>query len=461
MTNSAPNILLILVDQLRYDCLGVNGHPMVQTPNLNRLAAEGMNFSHAFTPSPVCVPARASLMTGAWATRHLAIANPDTEAPRPFSENMPVFSQLLREAGYWLGWVGKWQIQPKLGPLDYGFHQYIDDKEYGQWRSQRGLEPKPHKNSWFGEADPFIKPEESRLGWGAQQVIGLLNQTSNRPNRPFFIRWDPNEPHLPNIVPEPYASLYPPEKIEPWPGWGDTLEGKPFMQSKMRRTWGIDGWTWENWAPVVSRYLGEVSLMDAQVGRILDELDRTGLSRDTLVIFTTDHGDLCGSHGLIDKHYVMYDDVVHVPFIARWPGRIAPGSRSDSFVCHAIDLAATFCELAGKTVPDTFQGQSLVPIFEGGQNGREDILAMYQGNQFGLYSQRMLRGRRFKYVLNASAEDEFYDLHNDPGEHHNLAYHPEYASEISFSRHRLIAWMEEIKDPLLNEWVRSALEKGI
>ena len=108
--------------------------------------------------------------------------------------------------------------------------------------------------------------------------------------------------------------------------------------------------------------LGQISLLDAQLGRVLATLDRLGLAENTLVVYTTDHGGLCGGHGMIDKHYVMYDDVVHVPFVARWPGHIAADSVCDAFITHGLDLAATFCDVAGATIPETFQGQSLATV---------------------------------------------------------------------------------------------------
>lgn len=228
----------------------------------------------------------------------------------------------------------------------------------------------------------------------------------------------------------------------------------------MRETWGVEGWTWNDWAPVVARYLGTISLLDAQIGRILDTLDRLKLADNTLVIYSADHGDLCGGHGMMDKHYVCYDDVVRVPLIVRWPGRIAtPGSVCDAFVSHEIDLAATFCDLAGVAIPPTFQGQSLVPLLRNGAstNDRPDIFAQYMGSQFGLFSQRMVRDRRWKYVWNAVAEDELYDLAADPGEITNRAADPACADETRRLRARLVAWMEQIGDPLLNEWTRPLL----
>jgi len=456
------NFLIISSDQHRYDCVGVNGHPLLKTPNLDRLAAEGIRFTNAYCPIPLCVPGRASFLTGTWPWRHLSIANWDTEAPRPLRRDLPTWSQALADAGYWLGYVGKWHVDRDRDPTHFGFHEFVNAWRYGEWRRAQGLPPVPTRQGWLGETDTAITPEQSRLAWGADQTIAMLRARA-ADRRPFVVRWDPPEPHLPNRPPEPYASMYPPGQIEPWPSFPDTLEGKPYIQAQQLRTWRLDGWTWEQWAPVVSRYLGDVSLMDAQIGRVLQTLDNLGMADDTVVIYTTDHGDMCGSHGMIDKHFIMYDDVVRVPLFIRWPGRIAPGGVCEAFTSHLIDLASTILDLAGVPIPETFQGMSLEPLLLGEveDTGREDIFASYHGNQFGLYSQRMVRTRRWKYVWNATAEDELYDLEADPAELHNRATDPACAAVLAHLRKRLVAWMEETGDPLLNQWTRPQLLEGL
>lgn len=457
---SQPNILLIFTDQHRYDCIGAHGHPLIRTPNLDRLIAEGVTFSHAFCPSPVCRPARASLLTGVWPTRHGIICNENLESPAFLRDGLPTFSEELARAGYYLGHVGKWQVDQERDPTAFGFEDYVPAGRYREWRKAQGLAPVPRTNGFWGEVDPAITPEQSRLAWGAGETISLL-QNAKADGRPFFIRWDTDEPHLPNVVPEPYTSMYHPASIPPWPSFGDPLTAKPYIQRQQLRSWGIDGWTWEQWAPTVARYLGEISLLDAQIGRILDELDALGLAENTLVVYTPDHGDLCGGHGMADKHYVMYDDVAHVPLILRWPGVIPAGQTCDAFVTSGIDLATTFCEVAGANPPATFVGKSLLPLARGeGGNGRQDIFAMYFGNQFGLYSQRMVRDRRWKYVWNLTAEDELYDLALDPAEITNLATAPAALLELARLRGRMLAWLEETHDPIVNMWTRRQLEQG-
>ena len=460
---SRPNILLIHSDQHRFDCLGVNGHPLPVTPNLDRLAAGGMNFTRAFTPAPICVPERNSLMHGCWPSRHLCLANQGTEAPRPPAGELPTWSRSLRDAGYALDFLGQWHDRSDKTPLDpmYGFDTFFPDSRYGAWRAGQGLPPRPNRNSRFGEADDAITPDQSRLAWVADAVIERLRARAADSSRPFFIRWDPVEPHLPNIVPEPYASRFDPASIPPWGSFGDPLENKPAIQRQQLLSWKIDGRPWSEWSKTVARYLGEISLLDAQVGRVLDELDRLGLAGDTLVIYTCDHGDMCGSHGMIDKHYVMYDDVTHVPLIVRWPGRIAPGSTCGEFVSHSLDLAATFVDIAGAARPETFQGTSLAPAFAGGAlAGRDTMISQYFGNQFGLFSQRMVRNRRWKYVWNGTAEDELYNLDTDKGELHNLATAPECADVLARLRKRLWELMQETGDPLANFWIKRQLLEG-
>lgn len=331
------------------------------------------------------------------------------------------YSETLAESGYTLGYVGKWHVSETESPEDFGFDDYVPNSEYAEWREKRGLPERPRTNGWFGEIDPAIDANESRLAWGVDRSIQLLERYATSDER-FHLRFDPFEPPLPNVVPEPYASMYNPDDIDPWPSFADDLADKPYIQRQQRRTWQL-----EDWAPIVSRYLGEISLLDAQIGRLLDALDRLGLTDDTLVVCTADHGDLCGGYGMIDKHYIMYDDVIHVPLIAQWPGTIPEGESPDAFISQSIDLPATFCDVAGVCAPSSFEGRSLVPVLRDGpseQTRRSDIYAMYHGNQFGLYTQRMARNDRWKYVWNATAKDELYDLATDPGEIDNFALDP-------------------------------------
>ncbi len=452
-----PNILFIYSDQHRYDCTGVNGHPLVSTPNMDRIAREGVNFKHAFTPIPMCVPARCSLLSGQFAPRHGVIFNFDGETFKELDPELPTSARTVQMAGYHTIHIGRWHVDPQRTPLDYGFHDYVPGWRYSQWRKNKGIEPTPREGGWRGCPDPYVTPEESSLGWGADRVIEWMEKNTEYTD-PFFIRWHMVQPHLACHPCEPFASMYPPEQIDPWPGFSDEFENKPRIQRQMKATWGVEGIPWEQWAQMVSLYLGEISQLDSQIGRVLETLDRLGIADDTLVIYTADHGDMCGSHGMVDKHYIMYDDVVRVPLMMRWPGVIAAGMETDAFVSNAVDLAATFCDAAGADIPESFQGESLLPVLTGRQEGRKDIYSTYSGNQFGSFSQRMVRDDQWKYIWNATEIDELYDLQNDPGELVNRITDPACGKEVTRLRKRLVSWMEKTEDSILNNWTRKMIE---
>lgn len=455
-----PNLLLIHADQHRYDCIAVHGHPLLKTPNLDRLAREGTDFRHAFTPIPICSPARASLLTGAWPTRHGCVVIPGCEAYHPAAKELPTLWSLLGAAGYRQALVGKFHNEVAGQPQDHGCDNYVPHSLYNEWRRERGIPPSPDDNGYFGEADPYITEAQSRMAWEMDQVIALIRRY-HAEGRRFFVRWDPEEPHLPCRPPAEIAALYPPEAIPPWPSFPDTLEGKPWAHRRQLQMWGTAGWTWAKWQPVVARYLAEVDLLDRQLGRLLALLDELGLAKETLVAYSADHGDFCGGHGLMDKHFSMYDDIVRVPLLLRFPGHVPAGIVSEAFVSNELDLARTFLTAAGIAPPDSFVGQDLLGVLAGRVVPRADIYAQYQGTHAGLASIRMVRDAEWKYVWNcAIGADELYHLPSDPGELNNLIADPELEDQRQRLRQRLVAWMEEARDPLLSMFTRPFLIAG-
>ena len=467
-----PNILFIQPDQQRYDCLGKAGHPLVKTPAIDRLAAEGVWFTHAFTPTPTCCPARQSLLCGKWAEQHGGLWNYGIGLPlKPFAE--PTWTEALASAGYILGYVGRWEVHPIKTPLDYGFRDWVRASDYAAWRKAHHLpDPVPDAERlpelrghpaarWFGGLDP-VEVEQARPHWYTERTIELMRRYQ-REGRPWHIRLDFEEPHLPCFPAGRFAEMYPPEYIPPWGSFQERFEHKPYIQRQQLVTWGLEDLSWREWSVFVSRYLGMVSQIDEAIGRVLAALNELGLADSTLVIYTTDHGDNCGSHRLIDKHYVMYEDVVHVPLVMRWPEVIAPGMVCEEFVVHALDLAATVCEATGLPIPSGYQGRSLMPLLRGEllADWREDVVATYHGAQFGLYEQRMLRDRRFKYVWNPTDVDELYDLAADPWELRNLVGQPEYAKVLRSMRQRLLERLVAQGDGLVRtDWMQRQLREG-
>lgn len=459
MPSARPNILLVHSDQHRFDCLGINGHPQLKTPHLDRLANEGVNFTHAFTPTPICSPARASLVTGQWPTQHGCINITGTESYHPSVLKSPTVWQLIKDAGYHVGMVGKFHQEVTGIPTDHGVDDFVSEHNYGKWRKEQGIADQPATQKFFGEMDEYITSNQSRMGWEVDHVLRLLdNYESAQDDQPWFMRWDPSEPHLPNRIPAELANLYPPENIEPWDGFPDSLQNKPYSQQRCIQNWGIENWGWENWQPIVSRYLAEITLLDQQFGRILGDLEKRGILDNTLIIYSTDHGDMCGSHGMIDKHFNMYDDIMRVPLIIRWPDHIQASQTSEAFVIHELDLATTLCTAAGIKCPPTFEGRDLVMAAnDDDPSPRQDVFGMYQGAQQGLYSTRMVRNREWKYVFHPTDKHELYHLPSDPGELKNRIDDTDAKPQLDHLRDRMMHWMQDIGDPLLNPWMRSQL----
>ncbi|MEM8872628.1 MAG: sulfatase-like hydrolase/transferase [Planctomycetota bacterium] len=451
---ASPNILFIHSDQHRFDCVGVNQphaldgpNRLVKTPNLDRLAGDGVNFTSAYTPIPLCTPARACFLTGTWASIHKSWVIPNTLGYRPAPDELPNLYRLFSDAGYRVAHIAKYHKELTGTPLDHGAAFYQDEEDgYDEWRAEQGLEKRPMTNGFWGETDD-VDEDMGRIAWGARHTADQIKAGVDA-GKPFFVRWDPSEPHLPNIVSEPWASMYEPGEVPPWPSFPDPLTNKPPMQRRTRERWECEGWDWEQWQPVVARYLGEIALLDKHVGKLLDLLDELGVADDTLVVYSTDHGDFCGGHGMNDKHYCGYDDILHVPLIARLPGKLDANTECNRFVVHELDLAKTFLDAAGIDAPKSFVGRSLFDEVADVEPARQDVFMQYSGTQQGRVDQRYLRDRRWKYVYTPAATDELYDLENDPAELTNLIDDPRYANELHHLRERMMVSMKEAKDPL-------------
>jgi len=275
------------------------------------------------------------------------------------------------------------------------------------------------------------------------------------------MRLDFQGPHFPNVVPEPYFSMYDPDLIPPWPNAVDPLVGKPAVQRIKQRHWRTDTMQWADWQKLIAPYFGEITLIDEEVGRVLNHLDANGLAENTLVIWTTDHGDTIGAHGISNKDYTMYEEIYLVPLILRWPGVIAPGTRSNRFVHHFLDLFATLREVAGEAVPEDSHGRSLLPILKGDsvEGWPQEAYCEFHGSHMGLYSIRLLADERYSYIYHTNDIDELYDHAADPGELRNLAETPEAAPVLERMRRRMVEWMRDTDDHLFNEWTVDWLTK--
>jgi arylsulfatase A-like enzyme len=462
------NVLMVVTDQLRRDVVGAYGSPICRTPSLDRLAAGGARFDACLAPAAICSPSRASLLTGRYPHGHGILNNthePDalrTELPA----GIPTFSELLRDAGYRLGHVGKWHIG-RRGAADLGFtdvHSNPDrftvmGAEPIADTDQPLVEPIyaqfPHGRLLAGGIDP--RPtEETATHRHVDAAISCLESYAAG-DAPFLLRLDLEGPHHPYSPPEAYAGLYEPASIPPWPNWIDDLDGKPAAQRRSMDHHGVEGWSWEDWQPLVARYFGYVTFIDAEIGRLLDAVDRLGLTDDLVVILTTDHGDMTGSHGgQFNKGPMMYDEIYRIPLLVRAPG-IGPAGTCRTPVT-SLALMPTILELAGVARPPGLHADSLVPMLVDPESQPADgaAFAEYHGDEWGLYSQRMVRTPRAKLVYSPHGSDELYDLDDDPAELVNRHDDPALASVRRDLERRLLDWMVRTDDPLAL-WARHVL----
>jgi arylsulfatase A-like enzyme len=455
-----------MVDQMRFDCLGQMGLHPVRTPNLDGLAAGGLTCTHAYTTIPTCCPARQSFLTGDRAERIGALWNYDITLPVPsLTPDTPTWTQAVKAAGYNTAYIGKWHVSPDYDPTSFGFDHYYGEEDYIRMLRNDG-HTNPYVGDWQGGATD-LPLDLSRTNVFAREAIQAID-SFNQSDAPWMLHLDFPEPHLPCVPSEPFASMYNPNRISPWMTFSDPLENKPFMQRRQLQNWNVENLSWNEWAPIVASYFAIITQMDAAIGLVLDHLEARGVADQTIVAFTSDHGDMCGSRGMVDKHFNMYDDVVRVPLILRSPGVIPPGSVSDELLSHTLDLPRTILDMLGIPAPVTMTGRSFESWFSttsGSGNEsfepfpvRDAVVATYHGAQFGLYCQRMIRTRELKLVWNLTDLHELYDLIEDPYELVNQYENPLYRDRRITLGKRLYDLLRQEDDPILREtWLAHQL----
>ena len=452
-----PNILLFVTDQQQRATIGAYGGSLVQTPNLDRLAAQGLTFDRCYTGCGLCSPIRSSLFTGTYPHDHGVLTNIHLHPVRQeLHPDRDVLTPHMKQAGYRLGYVGKWHVANRYTPLDFGFEEYVSLSDYAAYRKNLGI-PLPEEAMNYVTPVSAVDPapvEHCRPAFLADNAIRIMQHFAKDTEHPFFLRLDFHGPHLPNVIPEPYASMYALENIPKPATYDENLSGKPAVQRIKRKHWEMENMPWEEFRQHVQKYYGEVTLLDHQMGRVLEALDRLDLAGDTVVFFTADHGDTMGDHRIWNKDYTMYDQIYHIPFIARWPGVIRPGARNAAFISQMLDLPPTLLDLCGADTPEGLHGQSLLPLLrDEPQARRDDAFSEFHGSHMGLYSMRMVETEHYKYVFHSNDIDELYDHRDDPDEAVNLAENPAYADVLRDMKLRMVAWLRKTNDHLYNEWI--------
>ena len=406
-----PNILHIMSDQQQWAT--VAGRSECRTPHLNKLAAEGMQFERSYTPSAVCCPARAMILSGAYHW-HNGVFNQVHSAPSVHRDLYPevvLYSQRLRDAGYRLGYVGKWHASWIRGPLDFGFHEVADVSSYrdaSKDNSASEIRPTRARErlrrvatrmmSWPG-SEPFAMwgytegPDEAAPEhYRTDCAIQMLRRFAQR-EQPWHMEVHYIEPHDPYFPMKRYLDRYDARAIAIPKSFGDDFRNKPGLHRREADTWGSV--TADDVRQSRAHYFAYTEQLDAQIGRLLQALSESGQANDTIVVFTSDHGDMMGAHRMWIKGWMPYEECYRVPLIMRWPGKINPGSRSASLV-QTHDLAHTYIAATGAAPLRFRDGQSLLPLFTANASpDREQILCAYYGGEF-LYTQRMAITQRYK-----------------------------------------------------------------
>ncbi|WP_326778425.1 sulfatase-like hydrolase/transferase [Streptomyces sp. NBC_01445] len=441
-------MLFLMTDQHRVDTLGAYGNPHTYTPNLDRLAAEGTRFDSFYTPTAICTPARASLLTGAAPFRHKLLANYERNVGylEDLSDGQFTFPEQLRAEGYNLGLVGKWHGGVRRTAADYGFegpdlagwHNPVDHPDYLAYLAENDLPPyritdpvrgtTPNGSPGNLLAARLHQPVEATFEYYlATRTIEMLHrfaaQESHGDGAPFFLATHFFGPHLPYILPDAYYDMYDPSLVELPASVCETFEAKPTVQHNYSKLWAFDTMTPQESRKLIAVYWGYVTLIDEQIGRILDAMGELGLDERTAVFFTADHGEFTGAHRLHDKGPAMYEDIYRIPGLMKIPG--APhGQVREEFV-SLTDCTATILDLANSKTEPAVDSRSLLPLVRGEHpQWDEHHLAEFHGHHFP-YPQRMLRTRSHKLVINPESRNELYDLDADPDELHNRHDHPE------------------------------------
>jgi len=484
--DSRPNILLIITDQHRYDTLGCYGAEICRTPNLDALAARGVRFDRAYTSTVPCSPSRAALFTGVYPHKNNVRVNNQVLNP-----DIPNLGSELAQAGYQLGYAGKWHVDDPGVATDYGFEGkdfpgygypvykgLVEGLRFGppagsrgatthykEYLESHGLDYPKVLAAHYGDNPGKRGQEMYALHSGgiessfehmvAEDTIDLMRSMKEKRDEdgaPFFIWANFWGPHTPCLIPEPYYSMYDPVSIPVEPSFDETWERKPFVQQLVGRYWGLSEGGWARWREIVARYWGYVTMIDDLVGVLLAELAALGCDENTIVVFSTDHGDNMGAHRLIEKGPFTYEQCYRLPMIVTHPECEAPGSVSDEFV-YLQDLYPTFLDVAGRPAPEEPDTQSILDQVLGRSvpTGRESVYAQFFAQLF-TFEQRMVRTRTHKFVYNHSDIGELYDLVNDPWEMHNLID----LQETESLQDELIEMMREhmvrLGDPILRHF---------
>jgi arylsulfatase A-like enzyme len=438
-----PNILYIMADDHAAHAIGAYGGRINKTPNIDRIAAGGMRFTNCFVTNSICTPSRAAIITGKYAhINGVPVFN-------RFDGSQPTLAKYLQAAGYHTGMIGKWH----LGSDPTGF-------DYWNILPGQGLYHNP----------VFLTPQgrKKHTGYCTDLIADFsLEFLDKRPkDKPFFLMCHHKAPHRPWQPDEKHRKQWESVQIPEPATFNDDYATRSDaareatmridrdltpMDLKEKPPAGLEGAALKKWKyqRYMRDYLACVAAVDDNVGRLLDYLDKNGLTDNTIVVYTSDQGFFLGDHDWFDKRF-MYEESLRMPFLVRWPGVVKPGTVSDGMILN-VDFAPTLLDAAGVRVPADMQGRSFLPLLRG-ERPRDWRTAMYYRYYHYPMHHRVqphygIRTERYKLIyFNKINQWELFDLEKDPHELKNLYADPAHAETVKTLKAEMYRLKKELKD---------------
>jgi uncharacterized sulfatase len=437
-------VVFLMTDTTRKDMLGCYGDRRMVTPNLDKLASGGIRFENAYTCQPVCGPARSALFTGLFPHSNGMITNSIA-----MGDNVKTIGQRLSDKGISCGYIGKWHLD---GGDYFGTGRCPEGWDRKYWYDMRcyleELSAEDRQKSRKSESayEPWMSAEFTYAHRCSDRALQFLEEYQDRD---FFLAVSYDEPHGPCLCPGPYNTMYEGFSFDDNPGFHDDLHDKPLLQ----RLWagerlGLPAEEINRPSKRLALYLGCNSFVDAEIGRVIDRVNE--LVPGAMVIFTSDHGDMLGSHRLVNKGPTAYREAANIPLIIRGGEK---GKAADAPASH-LDIVPTVMDYLGLPIPAILEGKSMLPqIYDVSKVINETVFTeftRYEVDHDGFGGLQMMRAavtKRYKLVVNLLDTDEFYDMEQDPCEAANRINSEEYAAAREKLHDELLENMNRTRDP--------------
>lgn len=424
------NVLWIMSDQHNASCTSCAGHPTVKTPHIDRIAARGIQANRVFCQNPICGPSRISFMTGQYPHTHGCLGNYNHQAP---SSNPNTLSSLFRRSGYQTALIGKSHVNlnwDKEGfehirycdlcdadprdPRDHHYFKYLIDQGVADFYEE-GTPKKNQEDNLIGGKPAQLPYEHSIERFTGNEAISFLEHRDE--TRPFFMQLSFQRPHEPYTPAKEHFDWYDPADIELPDSAKERFENhfatKPSFLTEPLKDWLIMEKGEKELKQFMASYFALISVIDMEIGRVLDQLEKQGELENTVILYTSDHGDFAGEHGLSGKNFGILDSIQRIPFVLSWPG--GPQGAQTEEIFESVDWYPTVCELCNVPIPRGVDGKSIVPVLLEKEKGKEAAFC-----ETGTSSSSICT-KKFRLVYYAKEEEgELYDLTQDPGEINNL-----------------------------------------